>query len=79
MPTGNVYLDSNPQGATLCIDAQPLVYPTGEKIVTPVLVTDVPVGQIRFAFHMPGYYRECITANIVDGQTSDIFVAMTQK
>ena len=79
MQTGNVYLDSNPQGATLCIDTQPLTYPNGEKVRTPIVVTDVPMGPRRFAFHMPGYYRECVTADIIEGQTTDIFATMILK
>ena len=79
MQTGNVYLDSNPQGATLCIDAQPLIYPSGEKIRTPVLIIDIPVGYRRFAFHMPGYYRECVTADIIEEQITDIFATMIPK
>ena len=79
MSTGNAYLNSDPQGATLCIDAQPLLYPTGEKVRTPVIVTDIPIGPRRFAFHMPGYYRYCTTVEVVESQTIDLFVTMIPK
>jgi PEGA domain len=79
MPIGNASINSNPQGATLCIDVQPVLYPTGEKVKTPVIITDIPAGLRRFAFHLPGYYRECITVNIIENQTIDIFVEQIPK
>jgi hypothetical protein len=79
MSTGNANIDSNPQGVTMCIDAQPVLYPTGEKVKTPILITDIPVGQHRFAFHLSGYYRECINIDIIENQTVDIFVTQIPK
>ena len=79
MPTGNANIDSSPQGAKLCIDGQPVLDSTGTTVFTPVLITDIPVGQRRFAFHFPGYYRECINVDIIENQTIDIFVTQTPK
>ncbi len=79
MSTGNINIDGNPQGATICIDAQPVLYPTGEKAKTPILITDIPEGQHRFAFHLLGYYRECTDVNIVGNKTTDIFVTQIPK
>lgn len=79
MPTGNANIDSDPQGAKLCIDGQPVLDQTGTTVLTPVLITNIPVGQHRFAFHLPGYYRECITIDIIENQTIDIFVTQIPK
>ena len=79
MPIGNANIDSNPQGAKLCIDGQPVLDSTGTTVFTPVLITDIPAGQRRFAFHLPGYYRECINVDIIENQTIDIFVTQIPK
>jgi hypothetical protein len=79
MSTGNAYVNSDPQGAKLCIDGQPVLDSTGTTVFTPVLITYIPVGQRRFAFHYPGYYRECINVDIVENQTIDIFVTQIPK
>jgi hypothetical protein len=79
MSTGNANIDSNPQGAKLCIDGQPVLDSTGTTVLTPVLIIDIPAGQRRFAFHYPGYYRECITVEIIENMTVDIFVTQIPK
>ena len=79
MSTGNANINSNPQGAKLCIDGQPVLDSTGTTVFTPVLITDIPAGPHRFAFHLPGYYRECITVDIIENQTIDILVTQIPK
>ncbi len=79
LPTGNANINSDPQGAKLCIDGQPVLDSMGTTVFTPILMIDIPIGQHRFAFHLPGYYRECITVNIIENQTIDIFVTQTPK
>jgi hypothetical protein len=79
MSTGNANIDSNPQGARLCIDGKLLLDSTGIRVYTPVLITDIPVGQHRFAFHYPGHYRECVNVDIIENQTVDIFVTQVPK
>jgi len=79
MPTGNANIDSNPQGAKLCIDAQPVLDTTETTVFTPVLITDIPDGKHRLAFHFPGDYRECIDIDIIENQTIDVFVTQIPK
>lgn len=79
MSTGNANINSNPQGAKLCIDGQQLLDSTGTTVLTPILVIGIPIGLRRFAFHLPGHYRECITVDIIENQTVDISATQTPK
>ena len=79
MQAGNVSFDSNPQGSTVCMDRQPISDPIGRTVRTPVIVTNIHTGIHRFVFHIPGYHREDVIANIIERQTIDIFATLTPR
>ncbi len=67
---------SEPYGAKLCIDGNPVKDPYGNSVTTPVTITDVPEGVHQVTFRMSGHLNEIKTVDITAGAYSDVYVTM---
>ena len=67
---------SEPSGANICIDANPVKDAFGHHVTTPVTITDVPQGSHRVTFRLPGHLKEIKTVDITAGAYSDVYATM---
>ena len=73
---GMLRVFSEPYGAKICIDGNPVKDQLGNTVITPVTIIDVPEGVHQVTFRMPGHLKEIKTVRITPGEWSDISVTM---
>lgn len=74
--TGTLRVFSEPYGAKLCIDENPVKDAYGNSVTTPVTITDVPEGAHQITFRMSGHLNEIKTVDITTGAYSDVYATM---
>lgn len=74
--TGTIRVYSEPFGADIYIDNNPVKDQSGNIVKTPVTITDVPEGARQITFKMPGMMDEMKTVDIHSGALSSIIATM---
>lgn len=71
--TGNIFFDSVPQGANILLNGED----TGQ--VTPVTITDIPVGTHTYTLSKTNYYNYEGTVEVIAGQTVNILATLVPR
>ncbi len=71
IPQGSITIDSNPQGAEISLDGEPL----GEQ--TPHKITNLLAGNYELTLTHIGYYDTTFTVQVLKDQNTNIFIEMT--
>lgn len=74
--TGIIRVYSDPYGAIIYIDGNPVIDQSGNIVKTPVTVTDIPVGAHQVTFIMPGYLEEMQIVHVHHRGWSDVTATM---
>lgn len=74
--TGTIRTYSEPSGANIYIDENPVLDQYGQIARTPVTITDVPNGVRQVTFRMHGHLDEMKLVDIYPGSWSDIAAKM---
>jgi hypothetical protein len=84
-PEQQIWLDSNigtiqacsePEGAAIYIDGNPVLDQSENIVRTPVTITDIPDGVRQVTFTMDGYFDEIIPVEVYPGECSDVTATM---
>jgi hypothetical protein len=67
---------SEPDGANIYIDGNPVLDQSGQIVMTPIIITDVPDGVRQITFRMPGHMDEMKLVDIYPGAYSDVTATM---
>lgn len=73
---GTIRIYSEPYGADVYIDGNPVLDQSGQTVRTPVTITDVPDGIRQVTFIMPGYFNEIKLVDVYPGAYSDVTATM---
>jgi hypothetical protein len=73
---GTIRIYSEPDGAEIYIDNNPVIDQSGNIVKTPVIITDVPDGIRQITFTMPGYLNEMTTVDVYQGAYSDVMARL---
>jgi hypothetical protein len=73
---GTMMLRSEPDGATVYIDGNPVLDQSENIVITPVTITDIPDGVRQVTFTMDGYFDEIIPVEVYPGEYSDTTATM---
>lgn len=73
---GMIRVFSEPYGAKICIDGNPVKDAYGNTVTTPVTIIDIPKGDHKITFRIPGYLKEIKTVHITPGEWSDVSAIM---
>lgn len=73
---GDLFIDSNPQGAYIYIDGNVLIDINGHAILTPVRVTGIREGLHEVQISMDGYYSKKVFINIIPDKVNEISVTL---
>lgn len=76
---GIIRIYSEPFGAEVYIDGNPVLDQHGQIVKTPVTVTDVPDGVRQITFKMPGQLDEMKLVDVYPGAWSDVTATMRPK
>lgn len=76
---GTIRVYSEPYGANIYIDGNPVLDQSGNIATTPVTITGVPDGIRQVTFTMPGNFDEMKLVDIYPGAYSDIMVTMRSR
>ena len=74
--TGMIRVYSDPDGANVYIDGNPVRDSSGQLAKTPVIITDVPAGVRYVTFRMPGMMEEMETVDVGPGSYSNAYATM---
>ena len=77
--TGEIRVYSDPDGANIYIDGNPVRNSSGQLARTPVIITDVPAGVRYVTFRMPGMMEETETVDVGPGSYSNAYATMRPK
>ena len=74
--TGDILINSSPQGGSIFIDGNVLIDINGHSILTPVRITAVREGLHEVQISLDGYYSKKVFINIVPDQVNNISVTL---
>lgn len=74
--TGDILINSSPQGAYIFIDGNVLIDINGHSILTPARITVVKGGLHDVQISLDGYYSKKVFINIVPDQVNNISVTL---
>lgn len=74
--TGIIRVYSEPFGADIYLDGNPVRDQSGNTVKTPVTITDVPEGAHQVIFRMPGHLEEMKIVDVEEGAWSDVTATM---
>lgn len=75
---GDLFIDSNPQGAYVYIDGNVLIDINGRTILTPVRVTAVREGLHDVQVSLDGYYSKKVLINVIPDHVNNMSVTLQQ-
>lgn len=73
---GTIRARSEPDGANIYIDDNPVLDQSENMARTPVTITDIPDGVRQVTFTMDGYFDEIIPVEVYPGECSDVTATM---
>ena len=73
---GDLFIDSNPQGAYVYIDGNTLIDINGHTILTPVRITAVREGLHEVQISLDQYYSKKVFINIIPNQINNVSVTL---
>ena len=76
---GMIRVYSEPFGADVYLNNNPVRYPSGNIVKTPVTIADVPAGAYQVTFKMPGHLDEMKTVDVGPGAWSDVTATMRTR
>ncbi len=71
VPRGSITIDSNPQGAGIIIDGEPL------GVQTPYTIANLLEGNYNLTLTLTGYYDTTFTVQVLRDRNTDVFIEMT--
>lgn len=74
--TGMIRVYSEPYGADVYIDGNPVRDQSGNIVKTPVIITDVPAGARQVTFRMSGHLEEMKIVDVHPGSWSSVTATM---
>lgn len=74
--TGDILINSSPQGGSIFIDGNVLIDINGHSILTPARITAVREGLHEVQISLDGYYSKKVFINIVPDQVNNISVTL---
>ena len=74
--TGDILINSSPQGAYIYIDGNSIIDTQGHAILTPVRVTGVGQGLHEIQISLDRYYDKKIFLNVTAGKVNEISVVL---
>lgn len=73
---GHIAIYSNPDGAEIYLDNQPVLDDIGSIATTPITLTNVPVGTHTITFKKQGYQDTSVRTFVQNGLVSDAFATL---
>lgn len=70
---GGLYIFSDPPGADIYIDRNPVRDSIGNIVKAPAILTDIPQGLYIITLKLIGYDDDIITATVVGGYYASIY------
>ncbi len=70
IPQGSISIDSNPQGADIFMDGEPL------GVQTPFTLSNLLEGNYQLTLTHPGYYDTTFTVQVLKDQNTSVFVEL---
>ncbi len=70
---GGLYIFSNPPGADIYMDWNPVKDSAGNIVKAPAILTDIPQGLHTISFKLTGYHDDIVTTEIVGGYYSSVY------
>ena len=74
--TGDLFINSTPEGAYIYIDGNSVIDTQGHAILTPVRITGVRVGLHEVQISLDRYYSKKIFINVIAGKVNDVSVVL---
>ena len=74
--TGDILINSSPQGAYIYIDGNSIIDTQGHAILTPVRVTGVRRGLHEIQISLDRYYSKKIFLNVIAEKINEISVVL---
>lgn len=74
--TGDILINSSPQGASIFIDGNVLIDINGHSILTPVRITAVREGLHEVQISLDGYYSKKIFINVIPARINNVSVIL---
>lgn len=74
--TGDILINSSPQGAYVYIDDNSVVDTQGHAILTPVRVTGVRQGLHKVQISLDRYYSKKVFLSVIAGKVNEILVTL---
>lgn len=78
-PYGYIAAVTSPYGAEIYIDGNPVLDHAGKIIITPVIITNVPIGGHWVTFKKEGYHDEDVPVYIDTGTYSDANIVLRPR
>ncbi len=73
---GDLFIDSNPKGASIYIDTVPLTDNNGNPILTPVRATGVMEGMHEVKLALDGYYEKQLIVNVISNRFNQAYAKL---
>ena len=73
---GDLFIDSNPQGAYIYIDGNALIDLNGRALLTPVRITAVREGLHEVQISLDRYYSKKVFINVIPDQVNNVSVTL---
>lgn len=73
---GDLFIDSNPQGAYIYVDGNALIDLNGRAILTPVRITAVREGLHEVQVSLDGYYSKKVFIDIIPDRVNNVSVTL---
>ncbi len=74
--TGDILINSSPQGAYVYIDGNSIIDTQGHAILTPVRVTGVGQGLHQVQISLDRYYSKKVFLSIIAGKVNEISIVL---
>ena len=74
--TGDILINSSPQGAYVYIDGNSIIDTQGHAILTPVRITGVGQGLHEVQISLDRYYSKKIFINVISDKVNNISVTL---
>lgn len=74
--TGDIEVNSSPQGASIYIDGNSIIDTQGHVILTPVRITGVGTGLHEVQISLDRYYSKKVFLNVIPGKVNEVSVTL---